>query len=167
MTINEIDPRLEKRLKVLSQAEERNPRAAAIGRARFMEQSARAKSQIRNKIIVGFSGTVGNYGRKTNRLCQSDRIDSFCHSSYLVYFDQHAVHGFLINSFLDKFHIGSEQIISHYLLAFSQFGSKKNPLCPIFFIMHIFQRPNRVLLGPANYFFCPLFRCKRQFFPAF
>lgn len=51
MTINEIDPRLEKRLKALSQAEERNPRAVAIGRARFMEQSARAKSQIR--VAVG------------------------------------------------------------------------------------------------------------------
>lgn len=46
MTFSEIDSRLEKRLKTLSQVKERNPQAAVLGRARFMEQAARAKGQL-------------------------------------------------------------------------------------------------------------------------
>ncbi len=47
MTSSEIDPRLEKQMKTLSQVKERSPQAAAMGRARFMEQAAQAKGQIR------------------------------------------------------------------------------------------------------------------------
>jgi hypothetical protein len=47
MTPSEIDPRLEKQLKTLSQVKGRSPQAAAMGQVRFMEQAAQAKGQIR------------------------------------------------------------------------------------------------------------------------
>ncbi len=55
MTSNLVDSRLENQLKTLRETAERGPREAAIGRARFMEQAARAKAQLR--VAEGVSQT--------------------------------------------------------------------------------------------------------------
>ena len=83
--------------------------------------------------------------------CQLDRIDRFSERTDLIHLDQNAVGNPLVDSTLQSFHIGHEEVVTHQLDFVTEFIGQPFPGLPVIFGTAIFDAADRVLVAPLRH----------------